>query len=349
MEPVDLRPTSRFPSFVEIAGLVFGLVPFAVSTASMSSHTVNGEVTSFEYRDWTAVGGGAAAGVCGVAALALLVRTDPAKRLLRVAAGCALLALAALQILRGFGVIGVSQPATSTFTSERTELVQKQQETPPPMPAVDVDKPTIAVFEAWRGGRTKEIHAAAHPTLREAATPARLEDLRAQLEYGYGAFEKVGPLKTSFEKDTFVLTGTAVYAKATLPVKLEYQLVDGKPLLSYLNFDIPEEVRIKPTPEDADATGRKLLDSLLAGKLDRTLLSPGLLEKVPEDVDAQLAALAKKIGKVKTIGKPKVTECSEHCLEITVTGAKAKAVFTTELAFQHVRWRATSFNLDLAK
>ena len=352
MQPdgVDLRPSFRFPSAVEIAGAAFGLVPFLVSTASMSSHTVNGEVTSFHYRDWTAIGGGAAAGICALASLALLARTDAAKRLPRIAVAVALAGLAAVQILRGVGMIGVDRAGSSTTTFQ-TEIIQSQRMEPPaPMPAVDVDTPTKALFEAWRAKRIEEIHAGAHPSLQKAAAVERFEDLHAQLAYGYGDFERVGPLAKSYENETFVLKGSAVYAKAPLDLTVEYQLLDGKPRLTYLNFAIPPSLQIKPTNEEAEATARKLLASMLAAKVDATLLDPELIEKLPKDIDAQLVGLTKKIGKVKKLGAVTAKDCTEgRCLDIEVVGAKSKAVFSTELAFQLVRWRARSFNLNLVK
>jgi hypothetical protein len=347
MEPVDLRPTARFPSVVEIAGLVFGLVPFAVSTASMSSHTVNGD-TTVHYRDWTAVGGGAAAGVCGVAALALLVRTDPAKRLVRVAAGCALLALAALQILRGFGVLGVSPPATTTSPWERTTIAQEARIEPP---AVDVEAPTRQLFAAWREGRIKEIHDGAHPKFRESVPIAVIAEIHESTTESFGKLEKLADkLDTKHEMSTFGVSGKAIYAKTTLDFQVQYQLVDGKPRLTFLHFDLPKDM-IDGKPADADRLARQFLDALLAGKVDKSLLEPEIVSKVDAEFDAEVRKLLAKIGTVKSVGEPRATECSTatRCVEVAIVGKKARAVFKAGLGYRITRWRVAEFKLDLAK
>jgi hypothetical protein len=86
-----------------IAGGIAGAIPFAIHMATTSMTTMNGEVTSFVYRDWIAV-------ACGVIAITLgaitigAARKEQLRRGLAFAAGIGIALLGALQIARGFGV-----------------------------------------------------------------------------------------------------------------------------------------------------------------------------------------------------------------------------------------------------
>ena len=81
-----------------IAGLVCGAIPFGVSFATTSSTTMNGEVTSFVYRDWLAVVLGGLAIACG--AVAVVGKRDARS----VGIAALAIALGALQVARGFGL-----------------------------------------------------------------------------------------------------------------------------------------------------------------------------------------------------------------------------------------------------
>ncbi len=116
------------------AGAIVGAVPFGLSMATVSSSTVNGEVTSFVYRDWIAV-------VCGVIALVLGVvtlwmsRSEKLRRGLAIGAGIGVLALGGLQIARGFGVFA-TPPSDHSFVSAPSVTVE-----PPPKRVVDPTRP----------------------------------------------------------------------------------------------------------------------------------------------------------------------------------------------------------------
>ena len=90
-----------------IAGAIAGAVPFVVSMASYSARWENGAVVESTYRDWIAVGGGGAAIVCGIAAIAVFARAKETPKLL---AAIAIVALGGYQIARGLGVF-FSPPA----------------------------------------------------------------------------------------------------------------------------------------------------------------------------------------------------------------------------------------------
>jgi len=82
-----------------IAGAIAGVVPFVISNARGSYSVVNGEVVAATYRDWIAVGGGTAAVILGLAAIATFARSNKAF----AAAGLAIAALGGYQIARGMG------------------------------------------------------------------------------------------------------------------------------------------------------------------------------------------------------------------------------------------------------
>jgi TPR repeat protein len=86
-----------------IAGGVVGAIPFAVNMSTSSSTMVNGEVTSFVYRDWIAVAAGVVAIMLGAIAVGA-ARKEQLQRALAFAAGIGVMLLGGVQIARGFGV-----------------------------------------------------------------------------------------------------------------------------------------------------------------------------------------------------------------------------------------------------
>jgi hypothetical protein len=335
------------PSPFEIAGVAFGLIPLVVTMSSVESETVNGQVTKFEYRDWVAIGGGAAAGVCGLVALALLARTDRAQRLVRVAIAVVLLGLAALQILRGVGMIGVDRPASREVVVTEHVAAGPPEE---PMPAVDVDRPTRELFAAWAKGELQQILDAAHPEMRETVPVAKLAVVHGAFTETFGPFQKLGDkLDIGYEQSTFSITGTAIHAKDTLPFKIQYRVVDGKPLLTFLHFDLPKSFPGVPVPAEGDQLARRFLDTLLAGTVDRGLIDPAVVSKVSPELERELRGVLAKLGKVKSIAAPKERECAERCLDFAIIGTKSRALFTVDLVYQVTRWRVGAFNLDLVK
>jgi uncharacterized protein len=122
------------PKWIALAsiGAIAGAIPFLVHVSSSSMQTVNGVVTSFVYRDWIAVAGGAGAVGFGIASLlagrGALVRTQA------IVAALAVIGLGGWQIASGFGVFA----ARST---EASVVVTAPVEPTPVVPALDPMKP----------------------------------------------------------------------------------------------------------------------------------------------------------------------------------------------------------------
>ena len=118
-----------------IAGGVVGAIPFAVHFANTSSTTVNGEVTSFVYRDWVAVACGVVAIMLGVIATAM-ARNEQLQRGLAFAAGIGVILLGGAQIARGFGVFedpgGSSSSGSHTSVSIETTHAPVVEQAPEP-------------------------------------------------------------------------------------------------------------------------------------------------------------------------------------------------------------------------
>jgi hypothetical protein len=115
-----------------IAGGVIGAIPFAVNFSTSSSTTVNGEVTSFVYRDWIAVAAGVVAIMLGAIAVAA-ARKEQLQRGLAFAAGIGVVLLGGVQIARGFGVFadpgssGGSQTSMSITTTRDEPTLETPQ------------------------------------------------------------------------------------------------------------------------------------------------------------------------------------------------------------------------------
>ena len=123
------------------AGAIAGAIPFAIHASSSSMASVDGHVTSFVYRDWIAVGGGAAAVALGVATM--LVGRSSLLRMQAILAGIALGALGGYQVASGFGVFAA--PAGSSFASASSAADDEPRApsvaTPPPAPPADPKRP----------------------------------------------------------------------------------------------------------------------------------------------------------------------------------------------------------------
>src|SRR5689334_23072731 len=78
--PTATLPPPKAPGMsVVVPGAIAGAIPFFISTASSSWSSVNGNVTSFMYRDWIAVGAGAFAIACGAVAIVIAGRAKASK------------------------------------------------------------------------------------------------------------------------------------------------------------------------------------------------------------------------------------------------------------------------------
>jgi hypothetical protein len=329
---VDLTPIARIPAPSEIAGFTAVAAPFLISTSSSSSKTVNGELVDFAYRDWFAVGGGAVAIACGIISL-LLLRRRTTNRPARIAIAAVLIALGALHVSRGFGLVG--RASSTTITTRTVEIA----------PAVDVEGPARRVFEAWAAGRVEDIYRDAHPDLRAAVKLIDLQRFHHLIALGFGKLARLGELEQRYEDPRFVVTGDASFERGTVTAHVEYVLVDNVPRLVKLDLNIPKALQREPEPGDADAIARAFLDELLTGRLDRSVLDLRLIANLAADFESELGRVRDEIGEVRAIGEPTVRTCEHRCLTFQLTGAKRTAKLDIDLEYAVRTWSITSFDL----
>lgn len=336
----DLTPTVRIPGPSEIVGFIAVGLPFVLSTASSSSSTVNGEVVSFVYRDWTAVGGGAVALVCGVLSL-LLLRRRTTHKPARIAIAVGLLALGGFHVARGFGVMAGGEVSSSTTTMVTTRSTEPAYE----VPAVDLEKPARLFAERWAAGKVDEIYRDAHPKLRETVKLGELKRLHLLFDRGFGKLTKLGTLSQNFEDGTLVVTGPAVFEQGELSLRLRYERGSTPKLIGF-NLEIPKPLRREAKVEDADQIAIKFAGDLLAGTLDRSVLDPRVISNLGDDVDAKLQETRKAMGPRKALPlTPNDMHCDgeKRCVQFNLRG-KQNATITVELEFAIRSWLITSFN-----
>lgn len=332
----DLRPTPRLPAPHEIVGLVALALPFLVSTASSSSSTVDGEVVSFVYRDWTAVGGGVVAVACGAISLLLLRRT--VNKLPRIAIAVALLAIGGFHIARGFGVMA---PRADTSTTTTVTTVSE-----PEIPRVDLDAPVRELSARWSAGKVGEIYRDAHPKLREAVTEAQLVRLHLLIDRGFGKLDKLGTLGKTFEDRVWTVKGPATFERGELQLRLEYAMASDTPKLLGINLDVPKALQRDGKPEDADQLAISFAETLLAGKLDRDALDPRVVANLGDDTDAKLEETRKAMGPRKQAPLKPIVTCQgedKRCLQFKLRGTQ-NAEITVELEYAIRSWLITKFN-----
>jgi len=96
----------KFPSQLEIAGIVLAALPFVCSFSSSSTRTVNGRVVEESNFDVVAAVAGAVAIGIGVFIVTYLARTHADDRLKRMGVIAGVILVGAFQLLvRGLGVV----------------------------------------------------------------------------------------------------------------------------------------------------------------------------------------------------------------------------------------------------
>lgn len=358
MKPDSVAPDSsiaigvRFPSAIEITGVVVALIPFVISSTSSSFTRENGHVTSFVYRDWVAMTCGIVAALCGVATVLRLGRTDTADRAKRILAIAALLGLGGFQVLRGMGIVGVDRPADRAGSRPVAEppTADPVFDAAPARPAVDIDTPTRHIFDAWRDGRMQQIYDEAHPEFRKGTSIAAMQHLYELFGEAAGKFVKLGDkLEDKVDSETLIVKGDAIFEKGTLAFEVQLRVEGGKPLLYNFDLRLPKQLQGGDNPAEAEPVARRLLDGLVAGKLRRELLDVDLLPNVEgNDFEVNLKDALGRLGKVKRIAAPERRDCSvDACFTYDVVGSKTKATFTADLKFMISRWEIDAFNLEV--
>lgn len=131
-------PNVRSPERgVLIVGVIAGLLPFVASASKASYSTVNGEVVDLKYSDIVAQAGGAVAVLCGLIALAMVVK---AKKPPMIAAAVAVMALGGFQLARGFGAFYKPDVGGGGLGRDRGPIAYD----PPPLVKNPIDPSTCA-------------------------------------------------------------------------------------------------------------------------------------------------------------------------------------------------------------
>ena len=140
---------------VMLLGLVVGAVPFAITSSSQSFSSVNGQLTSFTYRDNIALGGGAVAAVCGIVALILALKNKTG--IARIAAAVGVLALGGIQIARGVGVFA-ERPIVQDH-SLHTDIPEPPKEAEPKQCADGkaCDQEGVALVKSGKGPEAMKV------------------------------------------------------------------------------------------------------------------------------------------------------------------------------------------------
>ena len=98
--------TIKFPSQLEIAGIVIALLPFVCNFSTSSTRTVNGRVVEESSFDVVAAVAGAVAIGLGVFIVTYLVRTAAEDRIKRMGVIAGVILVGVFQLLvRGLGVV----------------------------------------------------------------------------------------------------------------------------------------------------------------------------------------------------------------------------------------------------
>ncbi len=351
----------RVPAGHEIAALVAGLVPFAITMSSSSSRTVNGAVVASQYRDWVAVGGGAVAAGLGLVALSLLKRTAPAQRVARIALICGLVALGGGQILRGFGVIGAGAEGRSAGPGIATRVPGPPLTPPGPdatgLAPIDRSAEARAVLAVWNApDAAATIHAAAHPQFRASVELDELKIFHDDFTAVMGPFvEIVGSVgsrrQTKDGKVEELVAGEAMFGKGLAA----YEVVltqDGATLrLLNLKLEAPRALNPAPDPQQARTAARAAAGALLAADyptFDALSLPRIRGGRTPADT-TRLQELVATLGGGVRLEIARDEPCGEiqHCVDYHAVGRRGAATMTLKVSAPLGRWRVNHWSFEL--
>jgi hypothetical protein len=338
----------RFPSAIEITGIVACALPFVISTATTSSQSVNGVVTSFEYRDWFAVAGGGVGIACGLLSAISIGKTAKAKRALRGLLMLLLVAGGGYQVLRGLGKVGIDRPDVSAQAEPAPmDPMRDLMDTSVTANASAAVLPLARRFvDQWRAGKVAEIYEEAHAKLKRIYGLGNFQHLYDVMSEAFGTFEKTGELTTETQKDSIIVKGPAIFTNGTLELVLTFDPDRGVPRMIAFNLQIPPSLQVAPTDADGDAFGRRVLDSVLQAKFDKSLYHPDMIQMVGDHVEARLATMIGEFGTIKSIGEPEARECSEtRCITFPIVGSKGKGTFKVDLLYAVRSWRVMLWEL----
>jgi len=348
-------PPRPFPSAIEIIGGLAALVPFFLHLSSSSTSHVNGQAVSFVYRDWVAVGGGAVAALCALAAVTGLPRTAPARRAPRGAAIVVLLGLGVYHLLGGFGLVGPGSAARAAAVGpapDRTvETAAAPSSSVAPGPSqADLEAATRHVLDLWRTNAIKQVYDEAHPKFRSAVSLAMTQAIHDDLGMVGGSLLKMGaPLSYSGKDrgDLFV-KGPAEYEKGAIEFTLTFHLLDAKPLLYGIHFEVPKPMQMVGNADDAVKIARRMLDALLQDKLLLDAVHPDLPARLgpPAEFELKLKTVLDQIGKVRAVKLTNQHECNGQCLAYDLAGAKSTGTATFEVEWAFAHWRIRAFDVS---
>lgn len=338
---------SRVPSTIEIAGLVAAVVPFAVSMASTTMSTTNGEVTSFTYRDPIAIGGGIVAAACGLIALTMLGKTESSKRGLRILIALVLVGGGVFQALRGFGIVGIEKPETST-TSRSVTADYIPPTTEPPAPDMNgAVEATKKIVELWAANKIGEVYELAQPSARTDFDKFDVQLVYDTFTASFGPIQKLGDLEVKSDGDLIRVEGPLVFEKIELSIQVELVREGGQLRWRRLTIPISESQRKAPVDAEGDAYARAAAEAILAKKFDASTFHPRLVDRTPPNIVELLEGKLDELGTIKTIGDPVVRECKEaRCVSFPITGSKKNARFDVDLVYVARVWRVIGWNLS---
>ena len=218
---------------------------------------------------------------------------------------------------------------------------------------LSADAEATTALTQWSADKFAEIFDSADNELREKmGSPYILAQFKRVFEGRAGKFVKVGtPFGHAFKGFRWVVSAPLVYEKGTIQMSLSFATDNGKPVLTSIGLELPDELVVKFGPKDAVAPARADLDLLLAAKT-ATFYDHMFWEtakKVPRSTfEPKLAEVLAKIGKIKSVKQTAQTTCDdEHeCFTYEITSANGTSKATLELGFVISEWLVYSINLD---
>jgi len=347
----------KFPGFIEVAGLVAGGLPFALSMSELHEQYENGRRVAVSFRDWVAVGGGAAAALAGLVGLALLGRTVKSRRTPRLVLALILVGLGGFQLARGLGLVGVPAARSAQPTAPERVL-------PPPAAERTVAPPGAAdaaqqVLDRMLARKHEELRAAASADFRAAGSIHRVRQHVGDRLDTFGAFQHGTPWRlTATDRSdagevSYELSSQLTFARVAITMKISVVERAGSWQLLLLDFtDIPDA--FAPLPADgeagADVVARAVLAAIDRGDLDQ--IQAHLDWKAADEMDdkraaltASLAEVTAKTGAFHKVELTKQEACVGQCLQYAITGKRGRATAELELAVSVGRWRVRRFDV----
>lgn len=252
-----------------------------------------------------------------------------------------------------------SKPSASGRDAAAIPAVARDAAAPvPPPPQPDAGpatrdiRPALETFLTRLGKReVTAIWDDAHEAFRAREVRGRSARMMELLVEPLGGFREIIEYRAQAgdQRDDNVAIGTARFERGVAPYRVSFRDDHDQPRLLFFSLDIPDELEVHETVEQARVVAERAGAALISGDLNnfRPHTHPVLDEKLDEAQAKELKALTGKLGGHKRFEILGQDKCKGQCFTLKLIGDKNSANAKLRMVKLYGRWRILSFDLQV--